>query len=177
MGFAFHYVNMALYIHIKSSDFFPVLIFCILPPPHLSSLSRLFAFIHPLLSFDSFIQQMCVRPLLCAQRCAAHQLGCSPCLRGVLNLDRETGSLLHVARACRRDGPGRKKQKRGLSSRRRALPFRWPRGTESARCAVRQVLADRLFHAQCQYPVYVSPSLLVHPHTVPSGVHTFALHV
>lgn len=32
MGFAFHYVNMALYIHIKSSDFFPVLIFCILPP-------------------------------------------------------------------------------------------------------------------------------------------------
>ena len=33
MGFAFHYVNMALYIHIKSSDFFPVLIFCIPPPP------------------------------------------------------------------------------------------------------------------------------------------------
>lgn len=104
MGFASHYANIALYIHIKSSDFFPVLIFCILLFPHPSSLSCLFLFIRSLLSLGTFIRQTCVQPLFCTQRCAVQQIGCSPCLQGVLSLDREPGSLLHVARACRCDG-------------------------------------------------------------------------
>lgn len=151
MGFASHYANIALYIHIKSSDFFPVLIFCILLFPHPSSLSCLFLFIRSLLSLGTFIRQTCVQPLLCTQRCAVQQIGCSPCLQGVLSLDREPGSLLHVARACRCDGSQEAEAWPAVTtgpSSRKSRPFRWSQSPALPRAI--HVLISRLFCARYQ---------------------------
>lgn len=140
MGFAFHYVNNDLYMYIKSSDFFPVLISVSCPLSFLLS-PVCFSFISPLLSFDPTSTNVC-SALLCAQRRAAHQLRLQSLLRGVLVPQTETGSLLHVA--CLPSGrAGRRAE---VACHRAAGPSpSGGRGALSELMCCRQVLADRLF--------------------------------